>query len=373
MAEYRYHFYDLRTGAHLDTLPLEEVTFSTELCGVGTLSGGVPLFDEGLAASRVLDATIPDRTKVYVERDNALVWGGRLVPPRKYDSGTGRLSVAAEETLGALGLRFLPNLTYTAVDQLAIARSLVSTVQAEAGGDVGLDTGTETCGVLRDRSYLAGDKTAALTALTNLSEVEGGFEFATAVVWDETGAPSERLLLGYPSLGRAGPASALVLEYDQFVATGGNVISYTWDDGPGLFTRSWATCDTEDGSQLVVSATNLALLSQGYPLLEQSQQFDGITNQATLQAHANALAAYAAGHHVTAQFTVHAQPGMEVGDWQLGDTALVRISDHRFPPDPATGAPGFAGYLRIVGVEVTPGVEGEEQYAFTMADMLESL
>jgi hypothetical protein len=373
VAVYRYHLYDLRSGTHIDTLPLENVTFSTELRGVGTFTGELPLYADGLDASRVMQATIPLRTKIFVERDNALVWGGRLIAPRDYESTRGRMTVNAEETLGAFADRFLPSLSYLSIDQLTIARNIITELQNDDGGDMGLLLDATTSGVLRDRTYALGDRTPGLTALTNLSEVINGFEFATSVTWDSGMEPTESLMFGYPRLGRVGTATGLVLEYNRFGSAGGNVASYTWSDGPGLFTKSWATTETDEGVQLVASATNNALITEGYPLLEQAEDFDGIVFLPTLQAHADALSAYAAGHRVTAQFTVHASPGLELGDWQIGDDTLVRISDWRFPPDPASGAPGFSDYMRIVGVEVAPGVEGAETYTFTMADFLEAL
>lgn len=372
MADYRYHFYDL-AGTRLDVLPLENATFTVELRGVGTLAGDLPLYGEGLTAERVREATIPDRTKIYVERGNALVWGGRLVPPREYDSTSGRVTINAEETIGAFDQRFLPTLAFTGVDQLSIARALISALQANDGGDMGVELDTALSGVLRDRTYAAYDKTTGLSALTDLSEVVNGFEYATQTVWDSDGNPQETLLFGYPRLGRVRDESGLVLEYDQFNPATSNVRSYTWSDGDGLFSKSWATTETEEGIQLVATAQNTSLITAGYPLLEQAEDFDGVTNLATLQAHADALSAYAAGHHVTAEFVVDAHVGLELGDWALGDDVMVRISDWRFPPNPTSGAPGFANYMRLVSAEVTPGQEGAETYRFTMADFLESL
>lgn len=375
MATYRYHFYDTKTGTRTDILPLENVAFTTELRGVGTFQGDVPLYSEGLSASRVTQAVIPYRTKVYVERNNALVWGGMVVPPRTYDSTKGRLAVNAVESLGLTALRFLPSLTYTATDQLAIARSLVSTLQSVDGGNLGITLDASVVsGVLRDRTYSAADFTAALTALTELSEVENGFEFATQTVWGPAG-PTETLLLGYPLLGRRRTGSGMVLEYNGPAGQPGNVISYTWADDVGLYTRSYAQCQAADtGVALQAVADNPALRTLGYPLLEQSLSFDGITSQATLQAHANAVKTYSGGHHVTAAFIVAATPGLEIGDWTLGDDAMVRVSDWRFPPDQTTGAPGFADYLRIVGVSVAPDSQsGIEQYTFTMGDFVEAL
>jgi hypothetical protein len=372
VAEYRYHFFDLSTGTYIDVLPVEDVTFTAELRGVGTLTGNIPLYADGLDGTRVMDATIPDRTKIFVERDQALVWGGRLVPPRSYDASTGRLTINAEESLGAFAFRFLPSLSYVGVDQLDIARSLITELQSDVGGDMGIEFGSELSGVLRDRTYAAYDRTVGLTALTDLSEVIDGFEFATQTGWGDDGQPQEKLLLGYPRMGRVGTASGLVFEYNRSGSAQGNITTYTWEDGGGLYTRSWASTETEDSVQMVASSQNDDLIAAGYPLLEESAQFDGITDLSTLEAHAAAMSLFSGGHHVTAAITVKAQPGVELGDWVLGDDVLVRIADARFPPGP-TGVPGFADYLRIVGASVKPGVEGDEEYTFTMGDFLEGI
>lgn len=372
MAVYQYHLYDHPSRTLIDTLPIEQVTFGVELRGVGVFTGSIPLYGDDLDAERVMAATIPHRTKIFVERDGTLVWGGRIIPPRDYDSSTGRITINAEETVGAFANRYLPNLSWYGVDQFDIFRGIVTTLQSDVGGDLGLVLGAEMSGVLRDRNYLLGDQTVGLDALTNLSEVINGFDWATQVVWDENNDPQERIVLFYPRMGRVGNQSGLVLEHDRFTG-GGNVAHYTWSDGPGLFTRSWATTETEEGVQLVASKTNTDLIAAGYPLLEQSQSYDGIVILQTLQDHADALSAYASGHRVTAELTVKASDGLELGNWQMGDEALVRVSDWRFPADPVTGAPGFAGYLRVVGWEVTPDADGIEEYTFTMADFLEGL
>jgi hypothetical protein len=375
VAEYQYHFYDLSSSHYLDSLPCENVTFTQELRGVGTFTGDLPLYSsDELDSSRVLAATVPHRTKVFVERDSALVWGGRLIPPRDYDSTTGRITLNAEETLGIFDKRFLPTLSYMGIEQLDIARGLINTLQTGPGGNVGLQLGAGASGVKRDRNYALGDQTTGLSALTDLSEVIGGFEFSTQTVWSTGNTPQETLLFGYPRLGRVRGATGIVIEYNRIGSASGNVISYTLSDGEGLYTRCWAVTETDEGVQLVAHTDNTALLAAGYPLLEQSESFDGIVDLKTLQGHSDAMARYAAGHHATGAFVVAATPNLQLGDWQLGDDVLVRISDWRYPPDPRTGAPGFVDYMRIVGTEVSPGGQDTiEQYTFTMADFTEAL
>ncbi|MEW9530751.1 hypothetical protein [Microbispora sp. NPDC049125] len=373
MADYRYYFYDISTKRLIDTLPMEEVNFGWELRGVGTLSGNIPLYADDLPAQRVREAVLPYRTKVFVERGGQLVWGGWINEEPGYDSSSGVISIKAEESLGYFANRTMPTVTYTQVDQLPMACSFIATAQADPGGDFWIHTDpTQLSGRLRDRSYSQFDQSPVLTALTQLSEVIDGFDFTSQVIW-VGGMPYESLVLGYPRLGRITNTSGVVFEFDRFVG-GGNVESYTWADaGTPMATKTWANTETDEGVQLTAHSDRPDLIADGYPIMEYSESFDGITNFSTLQEHADALATYRAGPRITAQFTVKAQPGLEIGDFLIGDDVLVRISDWRFPPDPASGAPGFIGYLRITGCNVRAGVEGEEEYQFTCADFISSI
>lgn len=369
MAEWAYHFYDFSTRRKIDTLPMENVRFGREHSGVGTLSGEIPMYDSGLPAHRVRDAIYAYRTKIYVERGGQLVWGGWLHEEPAYSSETGRVTINAEETLGYFSHRFLPTVEFWGVDQLEIARQLIEVCQAEPGGDMWLHVDPAVMsGVLRDRSYSRYDKTPALTALMQLSEVISGFEVSTQVVWD-AGVPHELLLLGYPRIGRALRASGLVWEYDRFVTSEQTLESFTW--GPSqvsLATRCFADSETDEGVQLTAMSERPDLVSAGYPLIDHAEMFDGVQEFTTLQAHADALQAFRSVPRVTATATAKAQPGLEIGDFLIGDDVLCRISDYRFPPG-EDGAPGFIGYLRIVGYDCTPGPEGIETYTFTLADI----
>lgn len=373
MAEFKYYFYDISSKRLIDVLPMEGVAFGWELRGIGTLSGTIPMYADDLPAQRVVDAIHPYRTKIYVERGDQIIWGGWLHQEPSYDSTTGTVTITAEESLGYFTARTVPTVNYTQVDQLSIARSLVSTAQAESGGDFGMTLDpTYLSGVLRDRAYSQSDQTSVLSALTQLSEVTSGFDFGTQV--GRIGAnPYELLVFGYPRLGRVTYTSGVVFEYDRFSSGGGNVESYTWADaGTPMATRVWANSQTPDGVQLTLKSDNAGLVVNGYPIMEHSETFDNVTNIATLSSHAAAMSAYRAGPRITASITMKAQSGIQIGDFQIGDDALVRISDHRFPPS-ASGGPGFLGYLRIVGAAVQAGVEGEEQYKFTLADFITAI
>lgn len=373
MAEYKYYFYDISSRRLIDVLPMEDVSFGWELRGIGTLRGSIPMYADDLPAGRVIDATLPYRTKIFVERGDELVWGGWIHEMPSYDSTTSTLNIVAEESLGYFGSRTVATSRFDAVDQFDIARALIATAQAEEGGNFWMDlNATAFSGVLRDRGYSQFDQSSVLTMLTQLSEVTNGFDFTTQV-GRINADPYELLVLGYPRLGRVTSASGIVFEYDRFSSGGGNVESYTWADaGTAMATRVWANSETDEGVQLAVKADNALLIANGYPILEYSETFDRVSDVATLDSHAAAMSAFRSGPRVVAQFVMKAQAGIEIGDFQIGDDVLVRISDHRFPVN-ASGGPGFLGYLRIVGASVQPGVEGEEQYQFTCADFISNI
>lgn len=371
LADYRYYFYDVSTKRLIDVLPMASVSFGWELRGVGTLAGSIPMYADDLPAERVADALHPYRTKIFVERDGALVWGGWINEEPAYDSSSAVVSVRAEESLGYFANRSMPTVEYSQIDQLTIARSMITTAQAEPGGDFWISVDPSVIsGVLRDRSYAQNDQSPVLTALTQLSEVIDGFDFASQVVWVGN-LPYESLVLGYPRLGRPTSASGVVLEFDRFSGAGGNVESYTWADaGVAMATRAWATTETDEGVQLTARAERPDLIADGYPIMECSERFDGIVDFTTLADHAAALALYRSGPRITAQFALKPQAGIEIGEFTLGDDVLVRISDYRFPPDPSNGAPGFLGYLRLVGASVQVDDDGDEDLTFTCADFI---
>lgn len=368
MAEWRYLFYDWASQQLLDSFVLEETGLGWEINAAGTATATVPLIDPALPATRVIPATIPLRTKMFVQRDGVLIWGGQIIEPRTYDSGSGKLTLNAQETVGYFKSRYVPTLNLRGTDQIQIATAIVQQLQTGSAASAGLAVAAPggNSGILRDGVYSQWDYTDGLTALTDMTELEFGFEFATQVVWGAGGLPSETLILAYPRLGKIAPAGVVtVLEYNE--AGGGNVESYSWPEGPGMFTRTWADATTPDGVQLDAHYDAAALLSTGWPLLEQRVDYSSAkpTTLATLQGYANKQGKIAAQELVAATFTCKADAGLVVGSWALGDDVRVRITDWRFPPGPQ-GQPGFDGFLRIAGAQVSTDTGGMEQYTFTL-------
>lgn len=363
-ATFRFVFTDFQNHL-IDQLPVQSATPVWGVSTPGTFSGTLALGD-GLQGPRVRAATQPLRTKVFLERDGSLIWGGQVTEPRSYDSTSRVVTINAQETTGYLASVFLPTLALLGQDQVAIAEQVVAAAQAQFGANAGLTVTplTGMSGVITDGNYSQYDFTAALQAVTDLTEASGGFEFATRVSWTN-GSPFEEMLIAYPQLGRRRTASPLVIEYNKSGA--GNCQSYTWPDGPGLATQVWGSATTADGTQLVASAQNTDLLRSGYPLIESKVDFSTVkpATTAALQAYVNQQAAYADGEVTAAQFTVTPSDEFHLGLFTVGDDVRVRITDDWFPADKETGTPGFDDWMRIGQLQMVADQNGQEVYQVT--------
>jgi hypothetical protein len=371
VAEYTYLTCDLVTDTILDEVPLTVSSMSWALMEPGVMTGpSVPLYDREKVPNpaAVLAATIPGRTALYAYRDNRLLWGG-IIWKRNYTQSSGRLNFMVSEfqsywmrrLIPSLGVSMAPEtLKYSQVDQFDIVLDLFERAMADMSGAVmiTLPEGAAS-GVLRDRSYEASEFKPMMEAIVELAKVDNGFEFAIDVR-DPAVDPEmpmmhrmhERVLrLGYPTIGQHG---ALTLEAP------GNVQEYDWpEDAEELCTDMWARSEASEGATLVGHYEDTALLAAGWPRLERANtSYSEVRIQATIDGHAKADQEAAAGPVVAATFTVHADdPEAQIGSWNVGDWARVRISDHRFPPDPLTGAPGYDAELRVVGASLDPSAD----------------
>lgn len=97
-----YQLYDLYTGNYLGHIPLNGVTFGSQLLATGspgTCSGTIDIASQAVQNLGPLELSAPARTFLGVDYLGALIWGG-IIWPRNYDyDDTSRqLTVTATET-----------------------------------------------------------------------------------------------------------------------------------------------------------------------------------------------------------------------------------------------------------------------------------
>lgn len=357
MTTYRYLFCDLLTNQIVAELPLTGVTFTQQLNSAGTLSGSIQL--AGLpSASNAINATTPTKYGIYVDRDGVLVWGG-IIWSRQYDSDNQHISLQVREFESYWERRRITSTqVFNNQDQLFIAQQLVNTANAQTNGNIGVQVGTETSGILVSRTFYSYELKSLYSALLDLSRSQDGFDFHIQVAYDGAGIPAKTLMLEYPMSGTRYSSSNPNAPFFEFPA--GNIVSYSYpEDGSTTANKIYVAGAGSNEGKLIYEATNSVKLSQGWPLLEDSANYSDITDTTLLSD--LALGQVIAVSYPPVTLKIVAPPYVDpvLGSYRIGDDARVRIIDERFPN-------GLDEIYRIVALSVTVGENGPEQVTLTL-------
>ncbi len=364
---YRYLFADLLTNTIIAELPLTGVAFGSQLNQAGTFQGRILLSGIDTVGFNIANATIPGKCAIYVDRNGVLVWGG-VIWNRAYQSSSQTLSLNAREFESYFERRRITsNQAFNNVDQLSIAQNLISLAQGVPYGNIGVQVGVETSGVLISRVYYGYEKKTYYSALQDLSRAENGFDFNIDVAYDGSGAPSKTLNLGYPRIGTVYSAtnpSALLFEFPA-----GNVVEYEYpEDGSLAANTIYALGAGSNEGKLEATFQDPTYLSVGWPLLEEQANYSDVTDAAYLAELAQGQTQAVSYPPTVIKIVVPAYVDPVYGSYAIGDDARLRITDERFPAT-GTGTSVQAGLdevYRIVGIEVQPGEDGPERVTLTL-------
>lgn len=352
MATYRWLSYDLRSNVALGELPLSVRSFGGRLNEPGPFSAQLPI--EASTAQILMAATVPERTVVYVERDGVILDGFIIWKrTRKPNEPIGLTGASIPSIFNRN--RIVANLgPYLSVDQFTIFRNLLNHYQAQAGGNIGINVGSGTSGVLRDRTYYGYERKNLGEALSQLAAVDNGFDWSIECTWSG-GVPAKNLRLSYPRRGRIAGSTGIVF------VSGKNIIDYTFDEDGTRSARSVDVLGAGDGNDMKIQTkTDTALIDAGYPLTAETLSYKDVSVQATVDA--LALAGVNARSKTPTFLSLTINPDdidAGLGTWIVGDDALVQITDDNFPIN-ADGTPGYQAYHRIIGYDVNVPDEGPE-------------
>ena len=353
---YRYLFADLLTNEIIGELPLTGVSFTEQLNQAGTFQGHLLLSGVNSAAFNVDASTTPGRCALYVDRDGVLVWGG-IIWGREYASATQTLNFAAREFESYFERRRITQtVAFNNIDQLEIARTLITDAQAVPYGDIGVNVGAETSGVLLSRTYYYYELKTVYGALQDLSRGQNGFDFNIDVSY-VSGVPTKTLELGYPQYGALYNPNDPAAPVFEFPA--GNMVEYVYpEDGSIAANTIYALGAGSNEGKLIEAYQNTDFLLAGWPLLEDQGNYSDVTDTTYLQQLAEGQAIAVAYPPTTMKVVAPPSQNPVYGSYEIGQEARVIITDNRFPET-------LDAIYRIVGLSVQPGEDGPERVTIT--------
>ena len=291
--------------------------------------------------ARLLDLKA-NPTEVWLYRNGNLVMAGPIGGYQVQGSDA-TVSITAPGLLSYLSYMAIhADLSYSGVDQHAIAKGLVDQWQSLDYGNFGIDTsGIVASGVTRDRAYIAAEQHIVDARLRELGQAADGFDFVVD--------PETRALLLYHPLQGSDLSAGVVLD-------GRNITD------PGV-TTSVAPGDVASeaygaGDEGLTSLQSDATVRQQFGRTAVMESFDGVTVQGTLDQHTAALL------DVRDQALFVPGPGLfpvadaDVDDFDIGDTVTYEYD---------SGLGIRSGAFRVASREVSIDQDGAETMAVTFA------
>lgn len=246
--DFTYEVRDVLSGQFFGRLQLTNVVFNTPVVGTGSLAATV--FVEAGNAERIRHLTNPDQVALYV-RTGSVYWFGGPIVARPWTPSGQQLAITALPWKQWLYTKLLgPLLTdppadqtfaWEDVDQLEIARDIITAATSDIGGPViNLDT-TQTSGITRTVNFQGSAFKYAGDFLDDLSQRDGGFDWDIEVHSNvSTGDPELWLGLYYPQRGTGKSIGIL-----KSTETGGNATlssdGQIDDTAENKRSRVWAT------------------------------------------------------------------------------------------------------------------------------------
>lgn len=347
MAEYRFFVADLLTGEVKDELPFGNVQYSRILNRPGAFSATIPTTHIKATAANLA----PSQTAVYVQRDGVIVWGGILWTRKAQIGDAGVVTVGAEGIwsywCGPSGAsnrgRFLKaNKTYTNVDQLFVARDLLSWSMARPGS-LQMNLGTETSGALVTRQFYGYERRNIGQEIQSQAAEANGYDFSIESAW--VGNVIENTFyLHYPTQGRRSELT---------FGLGVNIADLTEQVDGTTQANDVEYMGAGQGSSLMFGhAQDYSLVGSTYPVLEAEYQDTSNTQQWSLDAEAKSILVdnvrpFESLPTLTARVSANLQPGAFV----TGDQVQVKAQ---------YGCVDVDGWYRITSYTVTVDSEGGE-------------
>lgn len=364
MALHRCVVADFLTDTTLTEMDLSIDTCQRRIILPGQFSASAPLTNRAEAAKA--RKIIPNRTKIHLWQDND-VWGTyfiRYAQPEQDEEGNLTLRITGQSLEVYPYLRKIRStLTYAGQDQIAIARALLTHMSARPEGDMGLQLMVGASGVLRDRTYRAGENAAYGTRLEQLANVIGGFEYMIRSSLDVDTGQMRYDWVWATQLGTPGVT--------RDITQPGHIKAWAMPQDGTESGNSWQTMgdtvndDLGAASEPVMSVVyeDAARLAAGEPLLDQTVTYSSVKLQSTLNGYAQQLRDTRSGLVTMPKILVRFDGDFSIDPNYLGDRARFTLLNDYYPFG-EDGSPTFTREWRIVGMDLhTPTGDDQEERA----------
>jgi hypothetical protein len=359
VADVRYVFGNILTGETIAEMPLQGVSMARHLDG-GEFRGTLHLDRTGISNDTAIAAVVPGRSFIVCERDARPIWGG-LVWTATYQSQSKSVQVYAKDLKDYGERRIIrDDVAYVSTEQTQIFLDLYGLMQSDPNSvQVELPDVVNT-GILRSLEVTRSDFRDYRSAIDSIANADEGFDWL--IDWTRTGGVYTRTMrIGYPTLGAAEHSGSPVLDYfdvpDQ--GDGGNIVNYWRNDTmSGAGTHIYGIGGGEGEIMLTSEYIHTALLSGGFPRYDVALSYKDILDQGTLDSLTMRQALLR--RSPAGIYTVEVKgdtPGLEFGDYEVGDYVRLNIRDALHPGN------GIDVAKRILGWEYYPPSDSEVEYA----------
>lgn len=291
MAQTRYRYiscHPVTRGQLHSSLRLIDPQWSQVVGGNGTLSAKVTVPEDPRQVDKIKIATTPKQSAIYVRNNSGqYVWGGFVVG-RKWNSDTNQVTITCIEWRGwpyfiVFGSTTGTNqIAYTATDQLAIARNLMTLAIAEPGSPPMTMDATQTSGKLRDLSFWGTELRKVGSSIDTVANRDSGFEWTIESRAGSDGLPFLHLATSFPQRG-----SLLNNLLFKYTPGGSNIIPGEVDeDYSGQLDRFYATGSGQPPAQPVGYDTGPGLTTGSVLRFDGGTNFGNVVDVATLTSHA---------------------------------------------------------------------------------------
>jgi hypothetical protein len=255
-------------------------------------------------------------TELWLYRAGKLVFAGPLFTWQIQQES---LTLQASGILGYLQLmRVDTDTVFANTDQFSIVTGLINNWENSAYGNFGVDTtSVGTSGVLRDATYLAKEDNFVSQRVAELGKRDNGFDISVDPL-------TRKLQLWYPQQGVDRSIGEDAIVFDERCITNANVMCSA---APGdVASDAFGVSTNNTGADTRMSTKWNDDLRVRYGRSAVSATFDGVSEQATLDAHTQALLDARGNALMIPGPDARVTPDTDPSLYDVGDTVFYRLN-----------------------------------------------